>query len=116
MDKKEALNIEILRGYAATPEDVRFFADIFIRQTTSDLTKLRMACEAEAHHDWSDICHKIRGAASMAGATYLHDLCEQGEALGPIPVAKKRAFLQKIEAALHDVCRAFDEQGLPRPL
>lgn len=114
MNKTEVLNIEILKAYAATPEDVRFFADIFIRQTAGDLVRLKESCDANNHGDWNHVCHKVRGAASMAGASHLRDLCEEGEEMADTGSAPKQVLFEKMQAAFDAVCRAFDDEAVPR--
>lgn len=111
MNKKEILNINVLNEYAGTPEDVLFFADVFIRQTARDLAELAMAGVEQDGKRWVDICHKIKGAASMAGAHVLCDLCDQGESMQTATPDDKDAFCKRMSQAFDDVCAAFAREA-----
>ncbi len=111
MDKKEVLNIKVLEGYAATPADIKFFGDIFIRQTQSDIEALAAECSGGQNRSWVEICHKIKGAAGMAGASRLEDLCCQGEAMDVAAQGERAALCAQIAAAFDEVRSAFARLG-----
>ncbi len=111
MDKKEALNIKVLEGYAATPADVKFFGDIFIRQTEKDIAALQAECRGGQNRPWVEICHKIKGAAGMAGASRLEDLCSVGEAMDVAGDGERVVLCAQIAAAFDEVRVAFARLG-----
>lgn len=103
MNNNDILDINILKTYANTPEDVEMFKDIFIQQTASDIASLHQACIQADHRNWVEINHKIKGAAAMAGAGVLRDLCARGQTLDNPSPAEREALFTEIRAAFETV-------------
>jgi HPt (histidine-containing phosphotransfer) domain-containing protein len=107
MNNKTALDLQVLAGYASTPDDILFFGDIFIRQTTEDIAALTKECTDGPNRNWQEVCHKIKGAAAMAGALVLCDLCNEAQELDNATMVQRHEYLQRINAAFDEVSAIF---------
>jgi len=108
MDKK-LLDPAVLGSYATKPEDLKIFATIFIRQTAEDIENLSKAGAQGSADEWVDICHKIKGAAAMAGATVLQEMIIQAQSMGESHADEKDEICQNIRRAFADICRVIEE-------
>lgn len=79
------------------------FKNIFIQQTASDIENLHQACQQADHRNWVEINHKIKGAAAMAGAAVLRDLCARGQMLENPDPGEREALFTEIRAAFEAV-------------
>lgn len=103
MNNKRPLDLSVLKAYSTEPEDIKLFVDVFIRQTSSDLEKLGRECTPGPNRNWLEICHKIKGAAAMAGAEALYSLCTEAEDLVDVTREARQRMFNALQAAFMDV-------------
>jgi CheY-like chemotaxis protein len=84
---------------AMTPPD--FIADLlglFVRDSATALTDLRIAWREDDRESWSQIAHKLRGSCATLGARSMMDLCARMEDLDePAMMESGEAMLEALE-------------------
>jgi HPt (histidine-containing phosphotransfer) domain-containing protein len=103
------------------PAGIKELIDLYITQTTSQLSELATAAQAAAHKDIERIAHKAAGASATCGMTAIVPILRELEKLGrenqaqftPELVAQAKAALQQIVAFLDQFLATLNQPAQP---
>ena len=90
------VDMSLLQDYADTPEDVKNFAEVFLKQSVESIKTLKKNCVDGENKDWVDAAHKLKGGAGMVGARDLYALCEQTQSMNPATAKEREDIAAKI--------------------
>jgi HPt (histidine-containing phosphotransfer) domain-containing protein len=97
------VNIAALRGLVDTEEELSQYAVVFLTQAQKDIEALSRLC-ADGHSSaWVDTAHRLKGAAGMAGARRLHEICARAQSMNPSTRETRAVMLTCIRKAFSDV-------------
>lgn len=101
--KAAPIDLERLKIFADTSEELMQYLSVFLRQGEEDLTKLAYACIEEKDAEWVETAHKIKGSAATAGADKLRELCAQAQLQESASRKERALLLQEIRQAFEEV-------------
>lgn len=93
------VDLSNLKSYVSTPEELHEFIGIYLNQTALAISKLEEVSIGDNNPEWASITHYLKGSASMAGATTLHNLFKEAQEMVSAPEAEKRRVLSDIYKA-----------------
>ncbi|QQG35151.1 MAG: response regulator [Micavibrio aeruginosavorus] len=91
------VNLDLLREYSDTPEDIKNFINVFIRQSEESLEILEKHCIDGDSRAWMEAAHKFKGGAGMTGAAKLQNLCAQAQEMQNSTAQKREKILKAIQ-------------------
>src|SRR5690606_6835939 len=80
-DGASVIDLNLIKEYAETPEEIREYAEMFIGQSLESLKLLKKNCTAGDNTLWVELAHKLKGGAGMWSAEKLRVLCEKAQAM-----------------------------------
>lgn len=69
------VDMNVLKEYAETDEDIADFAEIFLTQSEESIEILKENCSSGENTQWRESAHKLKGGSSMFGASKLYEIC-----------------------------------------
>lgn len=97
-ESASVIDLNLIKEYAETPEEIREFAEMFIGQSLESLKLLKKNCTAGENALWVELAHKLKGGAGMWGAESLRALCERAQTMAQATVKERKEMYQKIDA------------------
>ncbi len=89
-------DLDLLKDYADTPEDIENFVAVFLRQSEESLKIMAEHCVDGDSKDWMEAAHKCKGGAGMVGAKALHKLCAQAQEMQDATAKEREDILKEI--------------------
>lgn len=109
MNSEAPADISILENFADSPEEMKHFIEVFEQQSEESLTILEEHCKDGVCEQWVEAAHKIKGGASMVGATQLVDLCQLAQAMSDTAQEERETLYQSILEEYHAVTAYLEE-------
>ncbi len=90
------VDISLLESYADTPDDVKNFISVFLKQSEESIKIIAEHCVEGDSKAWVDAAHKLKGGSGMVGAKKLQELCEKAQEMADVPAGERGIILKKI--------------------
>ena len=90
------VDMSLLEDYADTPEEIKSFIEIFIRQSKNSIEILQDNCIDGACTAWVESAHKLKGGCGMVGAQKLMELCAEAQKMSEANGQARESKLKEI--------------------
>ncbi len=109
---EEPVDFKMLDDYAETPEELKKFTDLFLKQSEESLSVLASCCLDGENEEWTEAAHKLKGGAGIIGAVRLHKLCNLAQDMKNVPAAEREESLKEIREEFEKVRNCLNESVL----
>jgi PAS domain S-box-containing protein len=92
-----SIDMNLLKEYAETPEDIKNFIGIFLKESDKGITTIAEYCIDGDCKEWVESAHKLKGGSGMIGAKKLHHLCSQAQEMSNVSANDRHQKLQEIQ-------------------
>lgn len=94
--QSKPVDINILKEYAETDDDIGVFADIFLTQSEDSLRLLKENCTDGENIEWIESAHKLKGGAGMFGAKKLYEICSEAQEMINASANQRKIIMDSI--------------------
>lgn len=102
-------DIEALRAFAQSPEELRGLMQTFLQQSDEIMAILRAHDTGADRSVWIAAAHKFKGGAATVRAEKLRALCSQAQVMADSPAAVLEALCAEIDAAYARTKRSIEK-------
>lgn len=107
--QEQVINLLALDNYIDTQEERQSLCRLFFGTTSESLNILALECTDGNNTIWVETTHKIKGSASMIGASYLSTLCAEAESMETATKTERQEKLRNINVAYKETRKLFEE-------
>lgn len=105
--QQPVVNLDLLRDYADTPEELSDFINDFLLQAEESIKTLKANCADGTNENWVRAAHKLKGGAAMFNARKLQNLCEQAQQMEAASQQERETAYDKIHNAFNEVRKSL---------
>jgi signal transduction histidine kinase/CheY-like chemotaxis protein/HPt (histidine-containing phosphotransfer) domain-containing protein len=103
------VNLELLKEISDGDKDIEHkLINVFITESDINISELTENCVDGFSNKWTEVAHKLKGAASNVGAVMLQELCGKAQDMETATLEQRRALLEKIIISYSKVKEALN--------
>ncbi len=95
-DTPAPVDINVLKEYAETDEEIGDFAEIFLTQSEESINLLKENCSSGQNSQWVDSAHKLKGGSGMFGAKKLYEICSAAQEMDTASADQRELMMKNI--------------------
>jgi len=92
--QKAPVDMDVLKQYADTNEEIDYFKNMFLQQCEDSLQTLEENCQDGPNKQWVESAHKLKGGTGMFGAKRLYKICAAAQTMENATKQERKLILK----------------------